>query len=233
MSNIKKLFKKILPKKMLKIVRMVVLILRDYNQNTWILYKKIKIFFNRPGFPDIKNVGINIHLGCGPVNHKSFINIDGFPFPHVHYIRDISNLSVFSNNSVDLIYASHCLEHFHYSEVENVLKEWQRVLKKGGVLRLSVPDLDLLLKIYYANGANPDTIIPQLLGGQNNKYNFHYMVFNKNNLSDKLNKTGFSDIKTWIPNSDLMTTFNDFSSYLKEVNGEKFPVSLNLEAIKI
>ena len=211
----------------------VVVVLRNYKEIFWVIFGKIKRFFNRPDFPDTNIVGTNIHLGCGTINQEAFINIDGFPFPHIHYVRGISDLSIFSNNSVDLIYASHCLEHFHYSEIINVLKEWQRVLKKGGVLRLSVPNLDLLLKIYYANGKNPDTIIPQLLGGQDNKYNFHYMVFNKINLSDKLNEAGFSDLNEWIPNSSLMTTFNDFSVYYKEINGEKYPVSLNIEARKI
>lgn len=211
----------------------VVSIFSPVRESLWVTNEKFIRVFVRPALPNSTKFGTNIHLGCGSINHEAFINVDGFPFPHVHYIRDIRDLSVFDDNSVDLIYASHCLEHFYYAEILSVLKEWQRVLKKGGILRISVPDLDLLLKIYYDNEINPDYIIPQLLGGQNNKYNFHYMVFNKNNLTIKLDEAGFSNIKRWTPNSSPMTTFNDFSGYLKDVNGKKYPVSLNLEAKKI
>lgn len=229
----KKLLKKILSQKSIAILKWIIQILKDIKQNIYIQYKKIILIFFRPRMPDFSKTGVNLHLGCGPINHESFINVDGFPFPHVHYIRDISDLSFFNDNSVDLIYASHCLEHFHYSEILSVLKEWQRVLKKGGILRISVPDLDLLLKIYYQNEEDPDYIIPQLLGGQNNKFNFHYMVFNKTNLTNKLIEAGFSNVKRWTPNSSLMTTFNDFSNYSKIVKGKSFPVSLNVEAKKI
>jgi predicted SAM-dependent methyltransferase len=150
----------------------------------------------------------------------------------VHYVRDISNLSIFEDNSVDLIYASHCLEHFHYNEIQNILQEWHRVLKKGGILRLSVPDFDLLLNIFHASDRDPDSILPQLLGGQNNRYNFHYTVFNKQNLTKKLLTTGFENIREWMPGTNSLTTFNDFSVYFKEINGIKYPVSLNLEACK-
>ena len=201
--------------------------------NILILLKKIKKYYFKPSFPKVNKVGTNLHLGCGEIDHPAFINVDGFPFSNVHYVRNINNLSIFQDNSVDLIYASHCLEHFHYLEIPNVLKEWHRVLRKGGILRLSVPDFDLLLNIYYAQNMNPDSIIPQLLGGQNNKYNFHYMVFNKQNLKNRLLEVGFENPIEWLPNSDVMTTFNDFSNYCKEIDNKKYPVSLNLEATKI
>lgn len=231
--RIKYFLKKNLPRNIINLIKSIIALTRFLKETIWIISEKIKRIFYRPKLPNTKKFGTNIHLGCGPINHEAFINIDGFPFPHIHYVRDIGDLSIFSDNSVDLIYASHCLEHFHYAEVGNVLKEWQRVLKKGGILRVSVPDFDLLLKIYYDNDMNPDNIIPQLLGGQNNKYNFHYMVFNKQNLTMKLKEAGFSDIVNWTPNSSAITAFDDFSDYLKEVNGQRYPVSLNLEASKV
>jgi predicted SAM-dependent methyltransferase len=193
---------------------------------------KIKRFFIRPPLPDLEEKIINLHLGCGTINHPKFINIDGLPDAHVHYIRPIENLSIFDDNSVDLIYASHCLEHFKYNCVSSVLVEWFRVLKKSGILRLSVPDFDLLLDIYKKNGNNINTIIEQLMGGQNHKYNFHYTAFNKSNLEALLLKTGFETVREWQPGSCEYTTFDDFSTYKKNINGELYPVSLNLEAVK-
>lgn len=232
MKKVKYLVKKSFSEDTIKRIKYFIQPVQVLGEHSWILFGKIIRIFNKPKFPDKEKFGVNLHLGCGIVNHKAFINIDGFPFSHVHYVRDISNLSVFEDNSVDLIYASHCLEHFQYNNVSDVLREWGRVLKKGGTLRLSVPDFDLLLKIYYANDMNPDFIIPQLLGGQNNKYNYHYMVFNKQNLKSKLLDIGFEDIEEWVPNTNEMTTFDDFSNYFKEIGEMKYPVSLNLEARK-
>ena len=116
--------------------------------------------------PIIQNINssIYLHLGCGEYNLPGYINIDALSYPHIHYVRPIDDLSIFETNSVDLIYASHCLEHFSYSQVSQVLSEWYRVLKVGGILRLSVPDFDLLLKIYTENGNDLENIIMPLMG---------------------------------------------------------------------
>ena len=175
--------------------------------------------------------GVLVNLGCGMSNHPKFINVDGYPHPHVHFVHRIDRLPMFSDGSADLIYASHCLEHFKYRDIDRVLSEWARVLKPGGVLRLSVPDFDKLMVIY-SDTRNPDDFIEQLMGGQNNRYNFHYVLFNKMNLVNYLARAGFVDIKEWIPGSNDLTTFGDFSVYQKEIKGMKYEISLNIEARK-
>jgi predicted SAM-dependent methyltransferase len=189
--------------------------------------------FIRPPFPNLENGEINLHLGCGSVNHPKFINIDGLPAPHVHYIRAIDNLSPFKDNSVDLIYACHCLEHFPYANVSKVLTEWFRVLKKDGILRLSVPDFDLLIDIYRANGNTINTAVLQsILGGQNYKFNFHKALFNRSSLEDILINIGFKQVQAWKAGCCEFTTFDDWSDFKVLINGKYYPISLNLEAIK-
>jgi len=81
-----------------------------------------------------------INLGCGWRNFGSeWIHIDGGDYDHLDYI-DITKLE-FDNNSVDLIYASHVLEYFDINEVKDLLREWRRVLKPGGELRVAVPEV--------------------------------------------------------------------------------------------
>lgn len=175
---------------------------------------------------------LNLHLGCGEVNHERFINIDAYAYPHVHYAQDIANLGNFTDESVDLIYASHCLEHFEYLKTESILAEWHRVLKYGGILRLSVPDFDKLLEIYNNHGCDPETILPPLMGGQNNKYNYHLTVLNSVNLNRMLGKVGFKSMNYWQPGSSDLTTFNDFSVCKMNCEGISYEISLNVEAIK-
>ena len=175
---------------------------------------------------------VKLHLGCGSIDHPDFINIDGYPHSNVHFVQRIDRLKIFKKDSVDMIYASHCLEHFRYHDTQAILDEWYRVLKKGGLIRISVPDFDLLLKIYSENGRDPDLILPQLMGGQDNKFNYHYTIFNNVNLTRLLENSGFRDIETWVPDQDEYARFNDFSRFCKEVSGKMYPVSLNVQATK-
>ncbi|BAY07241.1 class I SAM-dependent methyltransferase [Calothrix sp. NIES-2098] len=197
--------------------------------NLNIIGEKFKRQFIRPQLPSIHNEQINLHLGCGKVNHPKFINIDARPASHIHYVRAIDDLSPFKNNSVNLIYACHCLEHFSYNQVPLILKEWHRALKINGTLRISVPDFDKLIKIYQDCNQNLDAIMGLLMGGQDYQFNFHKAAFNEASLKKLLLNVGFQEVKTWQPGSTEMTTFDDWSGRLL---GGKYSVSLNLEAIK-
>jgi predicted SAM-dependent methyltransferase len=205
---------------------------RKLSQEFQIICGKIKRQFIRPPFPKLEDGSVNLHLGCGSVYHPKFINIDGLPAPHVHYVRVIDDLSPFGNKSVDLIYACHCLEHFPHGKVPEVLSEWFRVLKDGGVLRLSVPNFDLLLDIYKENGRDINTILGIVMGNQNYKFNFHMTIFNRSSLQDLLKTTGFKHVQEWQPSSCELTTFDDYSNYTASINSRDYPVSLNVEAVK-
>ncbi|MDJ1179450.1 methyltransferase domain-containing protein [Roseofilum sp. BLCC_M91] len=194
-------------------------------------YSRIKRTFFKPEFPKDAHE-INLHLGCGCINHPKFINIDIIPLPHIHYVQQIDDLSIFKDSSVDLIYASHCLEHFSHLKVYDVLQEWFRVLKKNGILRLSVPDFDCLLKIYHDNDCDVQYILGPLMGAQDYEYNFHYTVFNEKSLKDLLLETGFKTVDCWKPGSCELTTFNDCSDFHLLVKDTYYSVSLNLEARK-
>lgn len=197
-----------------------------------IIFIKLKRLFIAAKIPVQAEGDLNLHLGCGEIDHKKFINIDGYPFPHVHYVQSIDRLPQFKDGCVDLIYASHCLEHFSYFQTKTVLEEWYRVLKKEAVLRLSVPDFDKLVEIYSIHNHDPDMINSQLMGGQNNKFNFHYTALNKVNLGRMLLAVGFTEIREWQPGTEDLMTFNDFSIYKKEIAGNHYEVSLNIEAVK-
>jgi predicted SAM-dependent methyltransferase len=199
---------------------------------------KLRISFMRrklrkPALPKNENGKVLLHVGCGKINSPEFINIDAQALPHVHVVTaDISSLGDFSNDSVDLVYMCHILEHIKKDSLVNVLTEMKRILKKEGVLRLSVPDFDRLIEVYIASDRDVDSIHPQLMGGQDHAYNFHYSVFNRRNLSDLLEKVGFCEITPWDPYNCQYHNFKDKAMRIMTVNGKQFPISLNLEAIK-
>lgn len=186
----------------------------------------------RPAFPRHPEDRRCVHLGCGEINHPAFINVDAIPYPHVHYVGDISRLTMFADNSVDFMYASHCLEHVSYHETALVLAEWYRVLKPGGVLRLSVPDFDQLVEIYRASAGQLNLIIGLLYGGHDSPFNVHMAIFNRASLEQLMTSTGFVHCRKWRPHEDELSALDDFSSFERKVGDVSIPVSLNLEATK-
>lgn len=184
----------------------------------------------RPPLPANVDGEIYLHLGCGPVNHPNFINVDMQPYPHVHYLQRIDRLHRFQDQSVDLIYACHCLEHFPHAALQAVLQEWFRLLKPSGILRLSVPDFDQIVAMYQHAGGDSACIVKPLMGGQNNPLDFHYNAFSEPMLRRELLAAGFRDVRRWDPGSTPLTTFNDWSNRKLMVQNTEFPVSLNIEA---
>ncbi len=178
---------------------------------------------------------MKLHLGCGQRYIDGYIHIDVNNFDHIDYNIPIDNLSIFENDSADIIYASHVLEYFDREEVLKVLQEWKRVLKKGGILRVAVPDFNGLLEVYKKT-KDLDKILGPLYGKwniDNDKFIYHKTVYDFNSLSEVLKKVGFKSISLW----DWKEVFKDNLSFddhsqayfphMEKENG--IHVSLNIE----
>lgn len=108
-------------------------------------------------------IGRGLDVGCGMRKvWPHAIGIDNghhaqmFGHPMAADIRaEAHDLSLFADSSLDFIFSSHTLEHFPEEKVQDILKEWARVLKKNGHLVLYVPSANLYPKVGEA-GANPD-----------------------------------------------------------------------------
>ena len=66
----------------------------------------------------------------------------------VDFVGSISDLSQFEDESIEEIYASHVVEHIDQKNIKKTLKGIYRVLKNGGKFYVSVPDLDILCRIF-------------------------------------------------------------------------------------
>jgi glycosyltransferase involved in cell wall biosynthesis len=84
---------------------------------------------------------LKLHLACGHDYTEGYINVDFYaPEDAKCDVRfDVMKLP-YPDNSVDEIKAFHIIEHFHFFDIQEVLKEWYRVLKPGGRLWLETPD---------------------------------------------------------------------------------------------
>lgn len=178
---------------------------------------------------------MKLHLGCGPRCIPGFVHIDAQPAPHVDIVGPVERLPM-GDNSVSLIYASHVLEHFGRNEYKAVLKEWFRVLKPGGILRLSVPDFAACAAIYYESGLADGLsgLVGLIVGGQRNEHDFHKMIFDEDFLCRELLDTGFRIVRRWDWRETEHVGIDDFSQayipHMQKENGKL--MSLNLEAVK-
>lgn len=202
--------------------------LRDRHRETW--YRSQTLF--RPALPVNADGKVYVHLGCGPLSFPGFINIDAIPLAHIHHVANVERLPMLADASADLVYCSHCLEHISHLHVPEVLREWRRPLKSGGMLRLSVPDFDKILHIYADNEHRMAPIESVLLGGQDYAFNFHKSAYNKEHLIQLLTEAGFTNVKEWIPGSSELTTFGDWSGKTVRLCAKDYPISLNIEGQK-
>lgn len=101
--------------------------------------------------------GLKLNLGSYTTMFAGWRNIDqidltawaarqGYSFA----CHDVRHGLPFDDGVVDLIYASHLLEHLTYAEGHTLLTECRRVLKPGGLLRVAVPDAANLVGAYQA-----------------------------------------------------------------------------------
>lgn len=187
----------------------------------------------KPSFPVNEDGKVFLHIGCGKINSPEFINVDARPMAHVHVATDdITSLSDFDDSSVDLIYMCHILEHIKQDELKEVLCELKRALKQGGVLRLSVPNIDQLIAVYEGSRRDVLAINKQLMGGQDHEYNIHYSIFNEQYLTDLLKDAGFSEVRSWDPDNCEHHDFKDRALRKIKAGEKKYLISLNLEAVK-
>lgn len=89
-----------------------------------------------------------LNLGCGQRFHPEWVNLDLNPVNAKVQKWDLRKGLQFPNESFELVYHSHVLEHFPKKTGRQILKECLRVLRPGGLIRVVVPDLEQLAQEY-------------------------------------------------------------------------------------
>jgi len=89
-----------------------------------------------------------INLGCGNRYHKDWVNFDFKSKSEFVKEFNLYNELPFEDESVDVVYSSHVLEHFPKCDAPKFLQRCYRVLKKGGIIRIVVPDLEAIINNY-------------------------------------------------------------------------------------
>jgi hypothetical protein len=155
------------------------------------------------------NLPIRLNLGAGDVPLEGYTPIDRKDGNEVY------PLAGYADDSVDVIRASHILEHFSHREVSAIINHWVSKLKPGGELRVAVPDLEWIAKQYLAGSPMP--IQGYLFGGQVDDNDYHRSIFDRELLTELFLAAKLIEITGW------KSEIQDCAS---------LPVSLNLRGYK-
>lgn len=211
---IKNFIKAILPRSLLD----VIIALRRIQNQKQVLVKNvraIKALLN--GSESIK-----LELGAGNRKMQGWTSVD--LHGNCSLSLDLTKPIPFPDNSVSMIYSSHLLEHFEYSELIKLLAECLRILKPGGSFSACIPNARIYLNAYH----DANSFDPAAYCRYEPAYNFnspidyvnymaymaghHKYMFDEENIIAILNKVGFRNAKLRGIDKALDLEVRDFQS---------------------
>jgi predicted SAM-dependent methyltransferase len=96
------------------------------------------------------NATLFLNIGCGDHIEAGWTNIDLVPRQGA-FFHDLLDPLPIADQSVSYIHAEHVIEHLEFSDAVVFLRDCHRVLKRGGVLRIIVPDSEKYIDAYAKN----------------------------------------------------------------------------------
>lgn len=91
---------------------------------------------------------MRLNIGCGAVAHPDWLNLDMAPRHPLAVACDLRRGLPLADNAADACYSSHVLEHLTRAEADPFIAEQFRVLRANGVIRIVVPDLEVMCRDY-------------------------------------------------------------------------------------
>jgi SAM-dependent methyltransferase len=143
-----------------------------------------------------------LQVGSGPNIRDDFENLDFYTFFH-HAAKPVSRHDLryplpYADETFEGVFSEHCIEHLYPNHAIQLFRELWRVLKPGGVLRLTTPDLEKYINFY--NGKDSDPLFGELYqSGCEAIWSLtqnwgHISVWDANMLTKKLTEVGFSQV---------------------------------------
>ncbi|PSB25636.1 tetratricopeptide repeat protein [Stenomitos frigidus] len=169
-----------------------------------------------------------LHVGCEHYNPAALpeplrtpdwreVRLDIDPSVKPDLIGSMTDMSAVLNESVDAVYSSHNLKHLYAHEVPIALAEFYRVLKPGGFVLITLPDIQAvaqhvaqgnLEEPLYGSSVGPSSAIDILYGwrtaiANGNHSMAHRTAFTAKTLCQKLEQTGFHQLESYTDRLNL------------------------------
>ena len=147
-----------------------------------------------------------IQLGCGGNFLSGWLNTDITLYSNDAVYLDLTKKFPIQDSVFDYVYSEHTIEHLSYWQGAHMLQESYRILKPGGKIRISCPDLQFLINMY----TNPTSLDQEYIQSElptwapyssaifviNNYVRDwgHQFIHDKTSLSFLLKAAGFENI---------------------------------------
>jgi predicted SAM-dependent methyltransferase len=151
-----------------------------------------------------------LHLGCGRNLLEGWLNTDINPVNGSSYRLDSTHPFPLPDDAFHFVFSEHMIEHITFAQGQQMLSECFRVLRPGGVIRISTPDLSFLMDLYKEDRSDTHSayiewatklIVPEspLASAAFVINNFvrawgHRFIYNEQTLRFSLEQSGFSHI---------------------------------------
>ena len=158
---------------------------------------------------------MKLHLGCGQIYLDDYKNID-FPLSK-HSVQkksvadeyvDITELK-FKKETIDEIRLHHVFEHFPRTQAIALILSWRSWLKKGGILRIEVPDFKKTAKSVLSSFTSKSIKsigLRHIFGSQEASWAVHFHGWDKDELKTLMEISGYATEK--IKTSRWKGTYN-------------------------
>ncbi len=144
---------------------------------------------------------MKLNVGSGRLHLEGYINIDCDESLSPDMVGRIEGME-FERGSVDVIYASHIIEHLDLDTSRLVLFKFFDWLKESGILRVAVPDMMVLTELL-SEGIESYLILELIYGKHNAPLNqIHHWGFTESSLKRELEVVGFKVLGRFDPQVD-------------------------------
>jgi predicted SAM-dependent methyltransferase len=172
-----------------------------------------------------KDKTIKLNVGCGTDYKKGWVNIDNNSDNNIKKLDlnwDLRNRLPFDDNSATFIYSEHFFEHLTPEEAHTTIQDLMRTLKPNGVMRIAMPDLQVVVDTYIHVPLDKDPVI--------NNYGMDFIKTRAEWINMSFSWWGHKWLYDW---EELQRRLKD-AGYTKvmrcHINKSRYPELRNLES---
>lgn len=156
-----------------------------------------------------------LQVGGGANPFTGWLNTDLTPTAPNTIFLDATEPFPFENGSFDYVFCEHMIEHISYGQALAMLGECFRILKPGGKIRVSTPNLEVYLNLFSEQkNKKQEQYLEWISSNWLSKQNIldkeasfvlnlvmhgwgHIFIYDEKTLKGALEKIGFSEIKKY------------------------------------
>lgn len=126
-------------------------------------------------------------VGCGEYPMEGAINVDIRELPGVDIVSDAKKLP-FKDGELEGVASRNLIEHFDRFEIKDAVKEWARVVRKGGFVQFETVDMGRAMDTWRA--IPEENLLDCMYGAQTYPENFHKMLMTERILKNIFHEVG-------------------------------------------